>query len=134
MKLDKNELKKTILFVSKIGGELKLRGLSINGISTPEKCYNLYYGGGSVTSITIWKCYENYDSKLNHVEITDENIDQIVDEVYSCLSSNINDIIEKALINIGESGEFETLKYFDRDIELFNKFKEEVKRLSDEKI
>ena len=128
-KIDKQELKRTILLVSKIGGELKLKGISINSIDTPEKCYNLYYVG-SGTNITIWKCYDNYESKLNHVEITEDNIDQIVDEVYSCVSGNIHSYIKQALINIGEDGEFETLKYFKRDLELFDKFKNEIYKLS----
>jgi len=129
--MTKKELKEAILLVSKIG-VLELSGLSINDIDTPKKCYNLYYGGGG-TKIRIWKEYDNYNSKLNHVKITEETIDKIVDEVYECVTYNIHALIKQALLNIGEDGEYETLKYFDRDEKLFIKFKEEVLKLKKEK-
>lgn len=129
-KISREELKTTILFVSKNNGSLKFRYLPIEDIGTTEKCYNLYYGGGR--EITIWRDYENHYSKMHHATITAENIDAIVDEVFDCLTSHIGDHISQALINIGEDGEYETLKYFDRDLALYERFRAEVARLARE--
>ena len=129
MKISKEKLKDVILTVSQIGGTLKFMCVLLKYLQTPEEWYNFYYGSG-VIDICIYNTYDNPYSILDRSKISNDNIDAIVDDVYEYLISDVYPLIKQALINIGEGGEFETLKYFGRNKELFIKFQNELLKLS----
>ena len=123
--VNKEELKQLILLNLKFQGELKLSYIPESVIHDIEECGSLYYGG--------WRRIElgqSYHRKGEFVDITDDNIDTIVDEIYDVLSNSIGNEILQALENL--EWEAEELKYFDRDKKAYNKFKKEVLRLKEE--
>ena len=125
--MDKLKLKQLIQLNRELGGTITKGYLSISKIETPEECYSIYYAGGCELSIGVR--YTNHYSKLNNEMVTDINIDTIVDEVFLALEGNVWPVLEQALVNIGTDGEWENLKYFDRDLDLHSRFKSEVVRL-----
>ena len=118
----KEELRQVINLVREFKGSLTLSYIPQSKMQTPEKVYSLYYGGWNKIEIDDF-----YRNGKDFIEISESNIDEIIDKVYDCLSDNIGNCIMDALTNL-ELDDTD-LKYFDRDPELFKKFQDEVLRL-----
>jgi hypothetical protein len=123
MKMEKIRIKELIKIVQEFHGSVRLTYIPQSVIDSTEKLHELYYSGWY--ELGIGKFYNNNRTEL--VEITDSNIDEIVDEIYECLSNSVGNEIFKALDNL--KLDTEDIKYFDRDPELFEKFKKEVLKL-----
>jgi hypothetical protein len=124
--ITREELKETIKSVKKIGGHLKLQYIPKTDLNSTQRLNELYYGGQR--KIEIGKFYHNYWSKMgDFVEITDNNFEAILDEVYLAMKNNIASCLFQAMENMGLDDT--DLKYFDRNLELYKKFKAEVLKL-----
>lgn len=125
--ITKERLKQTIELVQELQGELNLIYTPSKVLDSVKDVYNLYY---SNRKITIGSGYYNRGSE--YIEFTNNNIDEIVDKIYDVIKDDISDYIMKSLENLELS--IEHLKYFDREPELFKKFKDEVLKLKNENL
>ncbi len=123
--MNKEELKQLIQLNRKIGGYLTLNYFSLSDLNSTKELYDIYYSG--FRKIEIGLFYRNLDGKS--ILIKDDNIDDIVEDLYNLLLINISNEILLAFKNFG--WEFEELKYFDGDKKSYNKFKKEVLRLKE---
>lgn len=121
--MDKEKLKQMIDLVIELNGSLTLSYIPPYKIETPEEAYGIYYSGWN--RIEISKNYYMVAGRSG--EIKDIGIEKLVDNVYELLDTCVGNCIMKALDNFDLDAE--VLKYFDRDEDLYNKFKTEVKRL-----
>lgn len=87
-----------------------------------EELYGLYYSGQYKMEIGKY-----YSTGMDTKEITNDNFEEIIDDVYFKLKGNISQHIFDALENLELDGEY--LKYFDDEPEMYEKFKKEVLKL-----
>lgn len=125
--ITKERLKQTIELVQELQGELNLIYTPSKVLDSVKDVYNLYY---SNRKITIGSGYYNRGNE--YIKFTNNNIDEIVDKIYDVIKDDISDYIMKSLENLELSIEY--LKYFDRELELFKKFKDEVLKLKNENL
>jgi hypothetical protein len=123
--MEKQEIRNLILLVQKYNGYLTLSYLPQREIETPERCQGLYYGGWA--KMEIGNSYRNFAGGVDIDKLNSETIDKAVDDIYNSLNGCIGKEIGQALTNL--ELDYEDLKYFDRDPELYKKFKKEVSRL-----
>ena len=128
--MEKQEIRDLILLVQKYNGYLTLSYIPQNKIKTPEDTYGLYYGGW--TKIEIDKSYRNFGSGVDINDLNSKTIDKAIDDIYTSLNESIGKHIGQALTNLNL--DYEDLKYFDRDLELFKKFQDEVRKLKETNI
>ena len=120
--MTKKKIKDLVKLVREFDGVLTLNFIPESTIYSTEELNGLYYGGW--THMEIGKYYRNSGECI---EITDSNINKIVDKICDCLSDNVGECILKALKNM-ELDDV-NLKYFDREPKLLKKFQKEVLRL-----
>ena len=123
--MNKEELKQVVTGVQKINGILQLNYTPSSVLSSTNELYGLYYGGDC--NIKISKTHFINNRTLDSIKITDENLDEIIDSVIAILEDNISNQIHAAIKNLEMS--YEDLKYFDRDLSKYEKFRDEVLRL-----
>lgn len=111
--------------IRELGGEVTLHYVPEDVLDSPERLYELYYGGPN--RIEIGRRYYRNSGCANLTEITDGNLEGIVDQIAQCLEGDVGPQIQEALRNFGKEGEL--LKYFDREPELLHKFRGEVLKL-----
>lgn len=124
----KEELKKTIDLITKLKGSLTLSYLPVSKIETPKDCYNLYYGGFCKMEIYP-ELYRDGSCNISTYEELG-GVDVVIDRIYSNIKDDISPYIMTALNNIG--GDDTTIKYFESEPEMYQKFKNEVLRLKNE--
>jgi hypothetical protein len=125
--MTKEEIRQTIALIRKNGGELKLNYIPSEYLNDTEELCGLYYGGSP--NIEIGKYYRNYSE---FIEITDDNLEEVINKIYDVLTDSIKDEFHQAFKNFEWA--YEELKYFDDEKENYQKFKDEVLRLKNEKI
>ena len=125
--MDKNKIKELITLVRQFNGFLTLSYTPSSVLKSTKSLYGIYYGGWSKIEIG-----EYYTNRGEHIEITDANVDEIAEKIYNVLSDCVGYEIMQALDNLKLDAE--DLKYFDRDLELFKKYKKEVRRLKKENL
>lgn len=123
--MEKDKLKELIKLVQQFKGYLTLSYIPSSVLDSTKKVYGIYYGGW--TKIEIGNSYRDQGEQFSFIDITDENIDDIVDKIYKTLNDSIGNEILQAIDNL--KLDTEDLKYFDRDPELFKNFKKEVRKL-----
>ena len=123
--MEKREIRDLILLVKKYNGYLTLSYIPASEIKTTSKAASLYYGGWA--KIEIGHSYRNFCGGVSIDELNSETMDKAVDDIYTCLNESIGEHIGQALTNLNL--DYEDLKYFDRDPELYKKFKAEVRKL-----
>jgi hypothetical protein len=123
--ITKEELKKTLDLVFKLKGSLTLNYISPSKIETPKDCYNLYYGGCSKMEIYS-DLYRDGSCNLSTYEELG-GLDVVIDRIYANIQDDISPYIMQAINNIG--GYDTTLKCFEDEPEMHEKFKNEVLRL-----
>ena len=124
--MNKDKIKNLVEAVREFDGSLSLGYVPESVIHSTEEVYGLYYSGWA--KMELGKNYFR-TSTTETVKVTDDNVDEIVDTIHKLLVDNIGDFIMKALENLNL--EDTDLKYFDRDLELYMKFKQEVSRLKE---
>ena len=124
--MTKEKLKDLLLLVKQFDGNLTLSYIPKSKIYSVEEVYNLYYSGWNKIEIGLY-----YNSCEECIEMSNSNIDIIVDKIYDKLTDSVGEFIIPALNNLGLDDVY--LKYFDREPELFIKFQEEVLRLKQQK-
>jgi len=124
--ITKEDIKSLINLILKFDGEATLSHIPKDTINSTLKLYELYYGGWS--KISIGK-YCRYEGK-NSFEVTNENINSVVDDIYKLLKECVGNEIFIALDYLDL--EPEELKYMDREKETYTKFKKEVRRIKKE--
>jgi hypothetical protein len=124
MKIDKIKIKELIKSVRDFNGYLELNYVPSSTLKSTEELASLYYSGAR--KISLGECYHN---GREFVDITESNIDEIVDKVYNTLMDNITYEINQALENLELGDTY--IKYFDREPEMYNKFQKEVLRLKE---
>ena len=77
--ITKKELKQLILLNEKAEGYLQLSYLPESSIKDTEGAYSIYYGGWRQMNIGTY--YSAPHSEFRDAEITEENIDKIIDSV-----------------------------------------------------
>jgi len=125
--MTKEELKQSILLIRKNGGELNFNYIPSEYLNDTQELYELYYGGSP--KIKIGEKYYVYEG--DYIEITEDNLEEVINKIYDVLNDSIKDEFHQAFENF--EWEYEELKYFDDEEENYQKFKDEVLRLKNEK-
>jgi hypothetical protein len=121
--MEKQEIHNLIKLVQRFNGNLSLSYIPQKKIKTPGDTYGLYHCGWSKIEIgDYYRCGPLYIENL-----CDKTIDKAVDDIYITLNDCIGKHIDQALTNLNL--DYEDLKYFDRNLPLFQKFQDEVQRL-----
>ena len=123
--ITKEQLKQTIELVFLLKGQLTLSYLPSSIIETTEGCYNLYYGGYKKMEIHPEYYRDGSCSLSTYKELG--GVDAVIDRIYQNIQDDISSYIMTALNNIGADDT--TVKYFDREPELYERFKNEVYKL-----
>ena len=128
--MKKEEIKDLVQLVRQANGVLTLAFIPQSTIFSAQELYNLYYSGWS--RIEIGSKYVCGSSES--IEITDENVDSIVDKIHAIMADDVGDYINKALTNLGMDDT--QVKYFKSEGEEENlkKFQDEVLKLKEESI
>ena len=122
--ITKEKLKQTIELIIELNGSLTLSYVPSSDLKNPKGPYGWYYGGSNKIEISR----EFYRAGRLFERIEDlGGVDFVVDDCYKLLTDSVHDYIFPALNNLGLDDT--DLKYFDRDKELFKKFKNEINRL-----
>lgn len=121
--ITKEKIKSLIENVLLVNGTLTINYLSESVIYSEQKLYNLYYGGLPNMEINRYQ----YLDEESSFDITNSNIDDIIDIIFNKLNDDISIYINEALDNLGLDDC--DLKYFDDEPELFKKFQDEVLKL-----
>lgn len=121
--ITKDKIKSLIENVLLINGTLSINYLPETVIYSESILYNLYYTGPYSIEINRYQ----YLDEETSFDITNSNIDDIVDIIFNKLNDNIIIYIKEALDNLGLDDCY--LKYFDDEPELFKKFQDEVLKL-----
>lgn len=128
--MKKEEIKDLVQLVRQANGVLTLAFIPQSTIFSTQELYNLYYSGWS--RIEIGSKYVCGSSES--IEITDENVDSIVDKIHAIMADDVGDYIHKALTNLGMDDT--QIKYFKSEGEEekvnLKKFQDEVLKLKEE--
>ncbi len=122
--MTKEEIKSLLELLKKSNGELTIKYIPESTLYDTKELYDLYYGGSKKIIISGNHFMKNYGEIT---DITESNLDEIVDKIYDIMIDNISGHIFKVFKNL--HWEFEELKYFDHDKKTYNKFKKEVLKL-----
>ena len=123
--ISKDDIVRMMDLITKMNGSITLSYLNISDLDSPKKCYNLYYGGFSKIEIypdmyRDGRCNLSTFNELGGVEC-------VVDRVYENLKNDVSKLIIPTIEKLGLDET--TMKYFDRDPGLYEKFINEIKIL-----
>lgn len=124
----KEEILNILNIIRNINGSLTVYYIPESYIYDTKKCYDLYYSGAN--KFIIDKKYFEYNSEF--IEITDNNLNKIVDKIIDILKNDIYEYLHKAVSNL--KLEYEDFKYFENNKKTHKKFINEVLKLKNDSI
>jgi len=126
--ITKEKIREFIILNRQLGSSISFPIIESKVLYDTEELYNLYYGEGD--KINIGKYYHKLSDSGNILEITDDNLSEVVDKLYDELRDSIGAELHATFKKF--KWEYEELKYFDDNSKKYEKFKTEVLRLKEE--
>ena len=120
--VNKEKLKKAILLAKELNGTLSLMHIPKINLYSTKDLSDLYYEGVKKVETGVY-----LNGNPNFIQLTNTNLDEVVDKVYVIMQNDIHTHVLQALKNL--NWKVEEIKNFEYTPEKYKQFQEEVLKL-----